>query len=267
MDDALHETGLHPLRFRGRIDVTRREFLAAAGILALGACSDSTEPGPSGNPRLSARPSTSTPKTLAAGFHRVSPNNAELVAYVPASALTREVIPVMVFLHGALKTVEAFVEAHVEIADATGGVVLAPYALENTWDAIYYGFDVDVGRINSSLNWLFSGLPINPAAVALAGFSDGATYTLGLGRANGDLFTRLIAYSPGFLLPVAATGKPPIAISHGTQDNVLPYANVRDNIVPNLRAAGYSVDFRTFEIGHAVPASLVTDSMNELGSL
>lgn len=244
---------------------TRRDFLAAAGVLALASCSSSSEPEPRGNPRLTARPSTNVAKELEAGMHRPRVNGTDLVAYVPASALEREQIPVMLFLHGALKTVETFVNAHVPLADAAGVVVLAPYAVQNTWDAIYSTFGADVRGIDNTLAWLFERLPVAPDRVGLSGFSDGATYTLGLGRANGDLFSRLVGYSPGFLIDVNAVGKPPIAISHGTEDAVLSYAYARDVIVPNLELAGYSVDFRSFEGQHAVLLSLVTDSLAALG--
>ena len=267
MDDTRRRM-VHPSRCEMRTEVTRREFLAAAGVLALAACGGtSEEPEDVGNPKLLARPLPGRPKTLEAGVHRVSPNGSDLVAYVPASALDRDAIPVMVFLHGANRTVETFVEAHRPIADDTGVVVLAPYAAENTWDAIYSTFKVDVRRIDDALGWLFAGLPIDPAAVALSGFSDGASYTLSLGRANGDLFSRLVAYSPGFLIPVPAVDKPPIGISHGMQDAILPFANARDRIVPSLRSAGYTVDFRPFEGGHAVLLSMVTDNMQALAAL
>jgi predicted esterase len=267
MDDMREPIG-HRSRSERNAEVTRREFLAAAGVLALGACNGtSEEPLVQGDPRLTARPSLTRPKTITAGIHRVSPNGNDLVAYVPASALARDAMPVIVFLHGAFRTVETFVEAHRPIADETGVIVLAPYALENTWDAIYSTFGVDVERIDDALTWLFNGLPINPAAIALSGFSDGASYTLSLGRANGDLFSRLVAYSPGFMIPVTSVGKPPIAISHGRQDAVLPFANARDRIVPALVTAGYAVDFRPFDGGHAVLLSLVTDTMQALAAL
>jgi predicted esterase len=246
--------------------VTRREFLAAAGVLALSACGSSQEPVPPGNPRLVARPQSGVAKSLAAGTHRETASGTDFVAYVPQSALAKDAIPVMLFLHGALKTVEAFVEGHVPIANEHGVVVLAPYAIQNTWDAIYSSFGNDVRGIDNVLSWLFDRLPISPGAVGLSGFSDGATYTLGLGRANGDLFARIVGYSPGFLLPVTPVGKPPIAISHGIQDQVLPYATTRDQIVPALRNAGYTVDFRTFEGTHAVQLSLVNDSLQALAS-
>jgi predicted esterase len=36
------------------------------------------------------------------------------------------------------------------------------------------------------------------ATLAVSGFSDGASYALSIGPANGDLFTHVMAFSPGF---------------------------------------------------------------------
>ena len=56
------------------------------------------------------------------------------------------------------------------------------------------------------------------------GFSDGATYALTLGLINGDLFRRIVAFSPGFVVTGAGVphGKAKFFISHGTRDDILP---------------------------------------------
>jgi predicted esterase len=98
----------------------------------------------------------------------------------------------------------------------------------------------------------------------MSGFSDGGTYSLGIGRANGDLFTRVVAYSPGFLLGVEAVGKPPILITHGTSDTVLPIDATSRLMVPQLRSLGYAVDYREFDGGHAVPMSVLNELLRSL---
>ncbi len=98
----------------------------------------------------------------------------------------------------------------------------------------------------------------------LSGFSDGGTYVIALGRANGDLFSRIAAYSPGFLIDVKATGRAPFLITHGTQDTVLPIDATSRRIVPALRSAGYTVDYREFTGPHAVPLSIVREMMEAL---
>jgi phospholipase/carboxylesterase len=174
------------------------------------------------------------------------------VAYLPASSAPRPTVPVFVILHGALRTVEFFVEGLRPIADETGVMVVAPYAVAGTWDAVRDTFGPDVRGVDATLAWTFGVIPADPARLTLAGFSDGATYALGLGRANGDLFSRVVAFSPGFLLDVSEVQRPGIVVSHGTQDSVLPYASSRDVIVPTLRSRGYGVEFHSFDGGHAL---------------
>jgi phospholipase/carboxylesterase len=65
-------------------------------------------------------------------------------------------------------------------------------------------------------------LAVDAGRLAVEGFSDGASYALSIGLTNGDLLTHVVAFSPGFASPVAYTGKPPVFVSHGTHDEVLP---------------------------------------------
>src|SRR3712207_7974813 len=51
-----------------------------------------------------------------------------------------------------------------------------------------------------------------------AGFSDGASYALSLGIPNGDLFTHLVAFSPGFAAPDGQRGHPRVFVGHGVDD-------------------------------------------------
>ncbi len=252
-------------RNRTERSTDRRKFVAALGASVVGlGCrlAGTTTPGQT-NPRLSARPAGSS-RTLSAGFARLRRGDTEIVAYVPQSSVGRPRVPLFVFLHGALRTVEFFVEGFRPLADDHGVMILAPYAVSGTWDAVRDTFGPDVRGIDTALGWAFAGLPVDPAHVVLAGFSDGASYTLSLGRANGDLFTRLVAFSPGFMVDVAEVGKPGIAISHGTQDDVLPYTNTRDGIVPSLRTRGYQVEFQSFAGGHAVLRSLAETEFRKM---
>ena len=58
--------------------------------------------------------------------------------------------------------------------------------------------------------------------VTVCGFSDGASYALSIGLANGDLFGHVLAWSPGFVAPPEFVGRPRVFVSHGTDDRVLP---------------------------------------------
>ncbi len=100
----------------------------------------------------------------------------------------------------------------------------------------------------------------------LQGFSDGASYALGLGRANGDLFRRVIAFSPG-VVPRSDTadhGTPGIFISHGHSDAVLPFNRTATETVPALRQAGYVVEFIEFDGGHTVPVDVADQAFDWL---
>jgi phospholipase/carboxylesterase len=78
---------------------------------------------------------------------------------------------------------------------------------------------------------------------------------LSLGIANGDLFPELLGYSPGYLQAPAIRGKPRIFVTHGTRDEILPFANAQQ-IVSSLRASQYEVEFVTFDGGHTLGVAL-----------
>ena len=59
--------------------------------------------------------------------------------------------------------------------------------------------------------------PVDPARLVIGGFSDGASYALSLGLINGQLFRKVAAFSPGFVVTGEPEGKPRVFISHGPQ--------------------------------------------------
>lgn len=165
-------------------------------------------------------------------------------------------MPLWVCLHGASQSSTLWND-YCGLAENRGFIVLAPDSRGVTWDLRLDGFGPDVEFLNRALTHTFARCRIDPARMARAGFSDGASYSLALGLANGDLFTHLVAYSPGFLFYAPQlVGLPRIFISHGTQDTVLPVLNTRDGIVPGLRRGGYDVTYREFVGPHAVPADI-----------
>jgi predicted esterase len=103
---------------------------------------------------------------------------------------------------------------------------------------------------------------VDPAHVAVGGYSDGASYALSLGIMNGDLFTHVLAFSPGFMVPAEQRGSPRFFISHGTRDGWLPIDRCSRRIVPQLERAGYEVSYREFEGGHVVPPDIGHEAAN-----
>jgi phospholipase/carboxylesterase len=249
---------------------TRREVLRTLALAATGAALPACPLESPGDPqiplepRLTARPGTPS-STSPKGRQSFGVPASSAVIHVPAGVDRARPTGLFVFLHGALRTVDFFMDGFQPLADRANVIVLAPYASSGTWDAVRRGaFGNDVGVINDALRWTFQRWTIDPAKLVLSGFSDGGTYSLAIGRANGNLFSRVVAFSPGFLIAVSAVGQPPILISHGTEDTVLPIQQTSRLIVPALRGQGYTVDYREFTGPHAVPLSVADEIIQSL---
>jgi phospholipase/carboxylesterase len=170
-------------------------------------------------------------------------------------------VPLLVYLHGASGNGAGQLRRIGPPADHAGVVVLAPDSRNGTWDAIRDGFGEDVEFLNRALAFVFERLAVDPARVAIGGFSDGASYALSLGLINGDLFPRVVAGSPGFVVSGSPNGRPRFFISHGTSDQVLPIDRCSRVIVPRLKSLGYDVAYREFEGRHELPPDIATESM------
>jgi len=169
--------------------------------------------------------------------------------------------PLALTLHGAGGDARSGIFHFLHLADVAGVVLLAPESRGRTWDVLVDGYGPDVEFIDRALEWTFARLMLDTRRLAITGFSDGATYALSLGLTNGDLFTHLIAFSPGFMAPATRRGKPPVFVSHGTRDRVLPIERCSRRIVPQLDRAGYRVRFREFDGPHTVPESIAREAL------
>ena len=146
-------------------------------------------------------------------------------------------------------------------ADQMGVAVLAPDSRSGTWDAIRGDFGEDVAFINRALDSVFDRVQIDPARIAIGGFSDGASYGLSLGLANGDLFPKVVACSPGFIIQAPAHGRPRLFFSHGRSDQILPIDQCSRVMVPRLKSMGYDVVFREFDGRHELPPDIAIDAL------
>ncbi len=108
------------------------------------------------------------------------------------------------------------------LADERGLLLLAPASPGRTWDAIRAGYGPNVEVIDRAMEQAFSAVAVDGERIAVAGFSDGASYALGLGGANGGLFGAVVAFSPGFVLVAPLDGAPRFFVSHGTADGGCP---------------------------------------------
>jgi predicted esterase len=88
-----------------------------------------------------------------------------------------------------------------DAAEEAGVAVLAPDSRDGTWDGIRGQYGRDIVFLNRALERVFATVAVDAARIAVGGFSDGASYALSLGLINGDLFRRVVAFSPGFVIP------------------------------------------------------------------
>ena len=110
----------------------------------------------------------------------------------------------------------------------------------------------DLKALDAALADVFAKVAIDPGRIGMMGFSNGATYALSVGSANPQLVSTVIAFSPGpaFLGKSSATQR--FFISHGEQDEVLPYSYTR-GLVARLRVKKAALMFESFKGGHTVP--------------
>ena len=182
------------------------------------------------------------------------------VLYVPDTAEPKA--PLLVFLHGATGTGRSHLRPVLGAADRYGVIVVAPDSrFAGSWDLIERGqFGPDPAFFDLVLNSVLDRVDADVGRLALGGISDGASYALSIGLSNGDLFSSVVAFSPGFLMVPEPVGQPRIFISHGTADRILPIDSCSRSFVPVLQGAGYDVTFREFDGGHSAPAPVADEA-------
>lgn len=181
--------------------------------------------------------------------------------YVPPTYEVKQPRPLVVMLHGAGGDAQGGLKLLKPLADSAGLILLAPASRQQTWDVILGRYGPDIAFIDSALAQTFSRYAFDPKHIAVGGFSDGASYALSVGIANGDLFTHVIAFSPGFMAPARQQGKPRLFISHGTRDEVLPIDRCSRKLVPQLQRAGYDVLYREFDGPHTIPPEIARKAL------
>jgi phospholipase/carboxylesterase len=245
--------------------VSRREFARLGTLAALGTlgCSGGnpatpggaeparSSPPVEGSARLGARWHAPT-LTLASGEQALGlgdPRDGYI--RLPSGYRSDRPAPLALLLHGSGRDAHEWAGGF-PILDELGVIALAVDSRGVTWERT---FAADVAFIDAALAKAFDSCNVDPARVGIAGFSDGASYALSLGLANGDLFTHVLGFSPGHVVAAPRQGRPPVFLSHGTQDPILPVTFTRA-LADQLRQQGYVVDFREFQGGHELPTGI-----------
>lgn len=221
--------------------VSARQCAAAAPVKELG--------------RLETRHAPATvptgPGTYPLGLRR----DRDGVLYLPPRYTHESPVPLVLLLHGASGSGAGVAQRFQPYADELGIAFVAPDSTAVSWDR-YDRLTSDVEFIDRALAVAFRHVTTTPDRLRIAGFSDGASYSLAVGLTNGDLFGRILAFSPGFLEPARERGKPEIYVTHGTRDDILPIDSTSRRIVPRLRRAGYTVEYHEFDGRHETPPEI-----------
>lgn len=213
--------------------------------------------------RLHARPSPVTSPSPV-GQHKLElGSKRDSYFYVPPQYDPAKAASLVLLLHGAGGHAHHGLGLLQHLADDSGMILVAPASTAQTWDVIARrAYGADVALVDQALERVFAHYAVDPSHLAIGGFSDGASYALSLGLSNGDLFTHVIAFSPGLIAPLSPRGQPRVFISHGTRDNVLPIDPCSRTIVPRLRRAEYAVMYDEFDGGHTIPAEVAQLAVN-----
>ena len=234
------------MSFLERGSSSRREFLAAAALAALARPRRARAAEP---PRYGENP-------LKLGSDR------DGILYIPKGYKDGTPAPMALVFHGAGSTGRNVSYAY-DIADDLGVILLAPDSRdEATWDMLVGGFGPDIEFIGAALKDTYARCSVDRKRMAIAGHSDGASYSLSLGIGTGETFGHILAFSPGVMQPIEVHGKPRIFISHGISDQVMPIDVTSRQFVPRLKKLGYDVTYREYEGRHGVPPAIVREGFN-----
>lgn len=186
----------------------------------------------------------------------------DALLYVPPNYSTNNPAPLAVMLHGAGGDAKHGISLIRHLADDANIIILAPMSRSGSWDIISSNrFGPDIAFINQALAGTFARCNIDKTRLAIGGFSDGASYALSVGLTNGDLFSHILAFSPGFYYTVETNSKLPIFISHGTSDDVLPINATSRRLVPRLKNKGYTLVYHEFDGPHVIPSHISLEAV------
>ena len=214
-------------------------------------------------------PADSARRTASFGLQKLGGRNGLL--YVPVGHT--EPLPLLILLHksgGSPKEWFSGNESFAPYAEKGHFIILAPESPSVSWGTGPKSWGYDYVAINRALEEAFARCAIDRNRLAIGGFSDGASYALSLGLANGDIFSYIIAFSPGYIVKAHARGRlgnhneiqiPLLYIAHGTADNVLPIASTSRIFASSLKKNGYKVEFHEFSGSHHLSRRVADQAM------
>jgi phospholipase/carboxylesterase len=186
----------------------------------------------------------------------------DALLYVPKTYDPARPARLAVMLHGAGGNADGGLRLLQRWAEDRRVILLAPASRGRTWDAIRGEYGEDVAFLDRALSQTLARYVVDPAYVAIGGFSDGASYALSIGLTNGDLFSHIIAFSPCLVAPRSQRGRPRVFISHGRRDEVLPIDACSRRIVQEIKRAGYDLRFREFDGPHLVAPEIAEEAID-----
>ncbi|KQP52193.1 alpha/beta hydrolase [Methylobacterium sp. Leaf106] len=200
---------------------------------------------------------------LPPGRHRLGLfDERDAMLIVPPGIDPRRPTPLVVLFHGGGGSAEKTLPMVEEHAAVRGFLLLAPQSLFPTWDLVIGGHGPDRERLDLALTDVASRFMLDPLHIVFAGHSDGGSYALSAGLANGHVVTHLIVSSAGFLSVHLQSGSPRIFLSHGTRDEQIPIDRSARVHTARLREAGYDVTSVEYDGPHAYQPAIVAQAMD-----
>jgi phospholipase/carboxylesterase len=188
----------------------------------------------------------------------------DAVLYVPSGLDPGVELPLLVMFHGANGSAEGMLPWFEEHAERERFLVLALQSLFPTWDLVMGGNGPDLERLERALGKVATHYLLDPKRFAFAGFSDGGSYALSVGLANGRLVSHVIAFSAGFINLYLPQGVPSVLIAHGNQDEQLPAESHGRAHAARLKADGYRVEYIEFDGRHKMEPEVVSRAVEFL---
>ncbi|HEU4995686.1 MAG TPA: hypothetical protein VFT29_12750 [Gemmatimonadaceae bacterium] len=218
-------------------------------------------PDPLDQLRLTAVPKAPT-QTVTPGQITLDVGTRTALMYVPQGYDPTHPAPVVLTLHGAGGNAQDPINVFKDLADQTGLILVSCKSLQPTWGGIFGDYSDDIPLFDQVMKMAFDMCNIDPARVGIEGFSDGASYALQVGRANGDLFHKVVSFSAGLLLFTTGIQKPKFFIAHGVADAIIN-VNVGRSIANQL-ASVYEVTYHEHQGGHEIPQAVAQDAVTFL---